>query len=190
MLNPGEDPRQMEQEVNIWKLRARWRDSQDGTLGRAAAIDSTRLSLANGTPVVFLAGDAAHQQPPFIGQGMCQGLRDITNLCWKLVSVLKGTATDELLDSYEQERSEHVRTLTQRIKQIGATICERDPQAARRRDQALLAQGGGKACVVTRQEIVPPLQSGFLALNWPRQLERFFLSLNSQHPVGLCCLTT
>ena len=68
-----------------------------------------------------------------------------------------------MLDTYEQERSEHVRTLTHRIKQIGAAICERDPEAARLRDQALLDQGGGKARVVTRQEIVPPLQSGFLA---------------------------
>ncbi len=84
---------------------------------------------------VFLAGDAAHQQPPFIGQGMCQGIRDVTNLCWKLVSVLGGEAADELLDTYEQERSVHVRTLTQRIKQIGAAICERDPAAARLRDR-------------------------------------------------------
>jgi 3-(3-hydroxy-phenyl)propionate hydroxylase len=112
---------------------------------------------------VFLAGDAAHQQPPFIGQGMCQGVRDVTNLCWKLVSVLRGEAADALLDTYETERSQHVRTLSERIKHIGAAICERDPEAARLRDEALLRQGGGKAPIVTRQEIVPPLEKGFLA---------------------------
>ena len=112
---------------------------------------------------MFLAGDAAHQQPPFIGQGMCQGVRDVTNLCWKLVSVVRGEAGEALLDTYESERSQHVRTLTERIKLIGAAICERDPEAARLRDEALLRQGGGKAVIVTRQEIVPPLQTGFLA---------------------------
>jgi 3-(3-hydroxy-phenyl)propionate hydroxylase len=94
---------------------------------------------------------------------MCQGVRDVTNLCWKLVSVLRGEATDELLDTYEQERSLHVRTLTERVKHIGAAICERDSERARLRDEALLKQGGGKAVIVTRQEIVPPLETGFLA---------------------------
>ena len=61
---------------------------------------------------VFLAGDAAHQQPPFIGQGMCQGLRDVTNLCWKMISVLHGESGDALLNTYEEERNEHVPTLT------------------------------------------------------------------------------
>ncbi len=106
-----------------------------------------------------------HQQPPFIGQGMCQGVRDVTNICWKLAAVLRGEATDGLLDTYEQERSRHVRTLTERIKNIGATICIRDPEAAWKRDEAFLKQGGGRAPMVTRQEIVPPLETGLLAPN-------------------------
>jgi len=116
---------------------------------------------------VFLAGDAAHQQPPFIGQGMCQGVRDVTNLCWKLVSVLRGEARDVLLDTYCEERKQHVTTLTGRIKEIGAAICERNPKAARLRDETLIVCGGGKAPVVTRQEIVPPLQSGLICPGGP-----------------------
>jgi 3-(3-hydroxy-phenyl)propionate hydroxylase len=164
MLNPGEDPRQMEREENVFNLLSRWLNARDGKLWRAGSYRFHALVAPKWRAGrVFWAGDAAHQQPPLIGQGMCQGLRDVTNLCWKMVSVLNGKAADVLLDTYEQERSEHVRTLTQRIKRIGAAICERDPKAARLRDQALLDQGGGKAPVVTRQEIVPPLQSGFLA---------------------------
>lgn len=164
MLNPGEDPREMEREENVWKLLSRWLSAEDGKLWRAGSYRFHALVAHRWRDRrVFLAGDAAHQQPPFIGQGMCQGIRDVTNLCWKIVSVLAGDAADELLDTYEQERSEHVRALTERIKQIGAAICERDPDRARLRDEALLEQGGGKALAITRQEIVPPLQSGFLA---------------------------
>ena len=111
---------------------------------------------------VFLAGDAAHQQPPFIGQGMCQGMRDAANLAWKLISVLRGEAGDALLDTYGEERGRHVRTLTGRIKAIGHAICERDPAAAAARDARLIAEGGGQAPTVTRQEIVPPLEAGLL----------------------------
>jgi 3-(3-hydroxy-phenyl)propionate hydroxylase len=164
MLNAGEHPRQVEEEESVWKLLSRWIDPDDGKLWRAGSYRFHALVAHRWREGrMFLAGDAAHQQPPFIGQGMCQGVRDVTNLCWKLVSVLRGEAADELLDTYEQERSQHVRTRTERIKHIGAAICERDPEAARVRDEALLRQGGGKAVIVTRQEIVPPLQTGFLA---------------------------
>ena len=94
---------------------------------------------------------------------MCQGLRDVSNLIWKLDRVLKGQSGDALLDTYEEERSEHVRQLTTRIKAIGKVICERDPEAARERDARILAEGGGQPRTITRQEIVPPLQKGLLA---------------------------
>ena len=60
---------------------------------------------------VFLLGDAAHTTPPFIGQGLCAGLRDALNLSWKLAGVLKGSLPDSALDTYQQERGPHVRRL-------------------------------------------------------------------------------
>lgn len=163
MLLPGEDPQAMQQPARVMELLSRWLVPGEAELWRAASYRFHALVAREWRRGrVFLAGDAAHQQPPFLGQGLCQGLRDVANLAWKLAAVRDG-APAWLLDTYGAERGRHVRTLTGRIKAIGRQICERDPAAARARDAALLAEGGGRARVVTRQEIVPPLETGFLA---------------------------
>jgi len=112
---------------------------------------------------VFLAGDAAHQQPPFTGQGMCQGIRDAANLSWKLHQVLTGKAKERLLDTYEVERAAHAKRLIATVKDIGSVICERNPEKARARDRFLLAEAGGQVATVPRQHLIPPLERGFLS---------------------------
>jgi 3-(3-hydroxy-phenyl)propionate hydroxylase len=163
-LLPGEDPAYMATEEGAWSVLKRWIGPADATLWRQASYRFHALvarEWRNGR--VFIAGDAAHQQPPFLGQGMCQGVRDVANLAWKLRAVLQGEAGDSLLDTYAEERREHVRRLTTRIKEIGAVICERDPGAARARDAALIAAAGGTIQTVPRQDIIPPLSGGLLA---------------------------
>jgi hypothetical protein len=88
---------------------------------------------------VFLAGDAAHEMPPFLGQGMCSGIRDSHNLAWKLDLVLNGRADDRLLDTYQVEREPHVRFITEKAIELGRVQTLRDPVAARARDERLLA---------------------------------------------------
>jgi 3-(3-hydroxy-phenyl)propionate hydroxylase len=164
MLLPGEDPREMAMPENVWRLLSPWLTPQDGELWRAAAYRFHALvadDWAKGR--VVIAGDAAHQQPPFIGQGMCQGLRDVSNLIWRLDRILKGQSDESLLATYTQERKRHVETLTGRIKAIGQAICERDPEAAEARDARILAEGGGLPLVITRQDIVPPIEVGLIA---------------------------
>ena len=156
MLHPGEtnpDP---------WKLLERWITPDDAELWRAAAYRFHALVAREWRcGRVFLAGDAAHQQPPFTGQGMCQGIRDVANLSWKLHYVLALNAADKLLDTYEQERKQHVKRLTTIIKDIGQIIGERDPKAARERDRRLIAEAGGNVVTVPRQNLIPPLEGGF-----------------------------
>jgi 3-(3-hydroxy-phenyl)propionate hydroxylase len=164
MLLPGEDPREMEKPENVWMLLAPWLSPEDGELWRAAAYRFHALvadEWRRGR--IAIAGDAAHQQPPFIGQGMCQGLRDVSNLVWKLDRVLRQESSPDLLDTYTVERRRHVRTLTGKIKAIGQNICERDPAAAEARDARILAEGGGQPLTITRQDIVPPIEEGLIA---------------------------
>jgi 3-(3-hydroxy-phenyl)propionate hydroxylase len=68
---------------------------------------------------VFLVGDAAHQTPPFIGQGLCAGIRDADNLAWKVARVVTGQADDRLLDTYEAERRPYARRVVQLAIAIG-----------------------------------------------------------------------
>lgn len=79
---------------------------------------------------VFLAGDSAHAMPPWIGQGMCAGVRDVGNLCWKLDAVLTGSLPESVLDTYQAERLPHVKEVTNRAVKIGKLIVERNPLRA------------------------------------------------------------
>jgi len=161
---PHEDRRALEADAEVWRLLARWLTPADATLWRRASYRFHALVATEWrSGRVFIAGDAAHQQPPFTGQGMCQGIRDVANLAWKLERVLQRGSQDALLDSYAAERRSHVRRLTAVIKHIGTLIGERDPAKARARDARLLAESGGTIVTVPRQDLIPPLDAGCLS---------------------------
>ena len=163
-LQPGEDAAAAATPAGTWALLARWLTPQDGELWRQASYRFHAL-VARQWRVgrVFVAGDAAHMQPPFLGQGMCQGIRDAANLAWKLAAVVHGRAPARLLDSYGLERAAHVRELTQRIKAVGAVVSERDLAKARARDARLLAECGGVVKDTPRQDLMPPLTCGLIS---------------------------
>ena len=71
---------------------------------------------------VLLAGDAAHLSPPFVGQGLGLGLRDVHQLAWKLADVLAGRAGDDLLDTYQREREPHARALIRVAQLLGGLM--------------------------------------------------------------------
>ena len=79
---------------------------------------------------MFLLGDAAHQTPPFIGQGLGAGLRDAANLTWKLAAVLHGQAGEEILDTYEQERRPHATRTIRAAVTVGWALTGGQDRAA------------------------------------------------------------
>ena len=167
-LKPGEDPVKAASADGTWALLRRWITPQDGILWRQSSYRFHALVAERWRDGrIFLAGDAAHMQPPFLGQGMCQGIRDAANLAWKLERVVRGQVpaeqTDTLLNSYPLERKAHVSELIQRLKKIGEVICERDVRKARERDANMLTACGGIVKDTPRQDILPSLQSGLLS---------------------------
>jgi 3-(3-hydroxy-phenyl)propionate hydroxylase len=105
---------------------------------------------------VFLLGDAAHLTPPFIGQGMCAGIRDAANLSWKLALVLTGRADDRLLATYEPERSPYARRVILLAMQIGRVISGGSARTAGLRRAAMRA--------VSR---LPGIEDKVLNIAWP-----------------------
>ena len=167
-LKDGEDPQLMATPTETWRLLSRWITPQDGQLWRQSSYRFHALVAAQWRRGrVFLAGDSAHMQPPFLGQGMCQGVRDAVNLAWKLIAVQQGRVrsdrVEDLLDSYAIERKAHVIELTSRIKMVGEVICERDLDKARARDAKLLAECGGVVPDTPRQDVMPHLHAGMLS---------------------------
>lgn len=140
MLLPGETPEQVLEDGFIAPLLAAW-DCGPVRIERKAVYRFHGL-VANAwrDGRVLLAGDSAHQMPPFAGQGMCSGLRDAANLAWKLKSVLTGQADAALLDTYQTEREPHVRTYIELAIGMGRVVCTLDPQIAAQRDAGMLAQ--------------------------------------------------
>ncbi len=107
-LQEGETCDEMTRPERVWQLLEPWLTPDDAELVRAVVYRfhaTVAESMRSGR--VFLAGDAAHQMPPFLGQGLCSGIRDAANLAWKLELVDRGVAGDELLDTYGEERLPH-----------------------------------------------------------------------------------
>lgn len=148
MLLPGETPETMLSEGVVQDLIRPW-DCGPVEIERMAVYRFHGL-VANRwrDRRALIAGDAAHQTPPFAGQGMCAGLRDAANLSWKLAAVLQGRARDALLDTYQTEREPHVRAAIELAIGMGRVVCLLDPEAAAQRDAEMLA---------ARERGAPPL---------------------------------
>ncbi|WP_181723070.1 bifunctional 3-(3-hydroxy-phenyl)propionate/3-hydroxycinnamic acid hydroxylase [Nocardia gipuzkoensis] len=110
--------------------------TEDARRQIAEYVDPSKVDIKRVSPYIFyagmpdhwrkgrllVAGDAAHQTPPFAGQGLNMGLRDAVNLAFKLDLVLTGRAADGLLDTYEQERWKNCATVIKAAVGTGKLI--------------------------------------------------------------------
>ena len=161
MRLPGDTPDSFGSPATAWRLLETW-----GLTPANAVLERHALYTFGARLVdrwrhgrMLVAGDAAHQMPPFAGQGLCSGLRDAASLAWRLDLVLAGRAPDTLLDSYGTERGSQVRAEIDFSVELGKIICVLDPAAAadRDRDFAPIAEAG-PVPVPDR----PPLGTGLL----------------------------
>ena len=138
MLLPGEDDSRMAQPEVVRELIAPWVQGTSHSVIRAATYRFHGLVATSWMRRgCFLAGDAAHQTPPFFGQGLCHGMRDAANLAWKLALVHAGQAGATLLNTYQLEREPHVRQVILKAIEAGRYICILDPAQAAARDASV-----------------------------------------------------
>jgi 3-(3-hydroxy-phenyl)propionate hydroxylase len=131
MLQPGESREELESPESIARLIAPWINPQELQIERKAvyrfhARCCNRFSKGR----IFLAGDAAHITPPFVGQGLVAGLRDGANLAWKLAWVLRGHAASSILDTYDAERRPHAQAMINLAKLMGRMVMPKNKTAA------------------------------------------------------------
>jgi 3-(3-hydroxy-phenyl)propionate hydroxylase len=162
-LLPGEDPDAAGAPDNVLALLQGFTDTSDLTIWRSAVYRfHALLAQSWRSERIFMMGDAVHQTPPFLGQGLCAGIRDAVNLAWKLALVLRGDAGPSLLDSYEIERKPHVRSIVATAKEFGKIIGELDPVAAAARDRQLRAELNSGQAQTIRQKFIPDLGGGII----------------------------
>ncbi|MGX6604994.1 bifunctional 3-(3-hydroxy-phenyl)propionate/3-hydroxycinnamic acid hydroxylase MhpA [Micromonosporaceae bacterium Da 78-11] len=153
------------QESTAWRLMAPW-----GVTPRTARLERHAVYTFRGRWAqawrvgnAFLAGDAAHLMPPFLGQGLCSGLRDARALAWRLGLIHRGLSTPAVLDTYGPERAGHVREIIDEAVAAGRVICELDVDRAAARDAGMREQSRDPAAA-TRQPPHPRLGEPSLTL--------------------------
>ncbi|MDI5939941.1 FAD-dependent monooxygenase, partial [Micromonospora sp. DH15] len=141
MRVPGETLEEFQTEASVWRLLGLFDITPATARLDRYGVYTTQACYADTwrSGRVFLAGDAAHVMPPFLGQGMSSGFRDVINLAWKLDLVRRGLADATLLDTYEVERKAHVQHAIRMSIDSGKVICETDPKQAAGRDSVMLA---------------------------------------------------
>ena len=110
-------------EKYIWNFLKPWLSKKDATLERKTIYTfKSAISKSWRKGRIFIAGDAAHLMPPFMGQGMCAGIRDVSNLSWKLSHCLKNNHSEKLLNTYQSERYSNVKEYVSTTMRMGSFI--------------------------------------------------------------------
>jgi len=168
-LNPGDDEAAAVEHEHVRTLLAPvYGDTPLPDVVRARVyLHHSRVASTFRRGSVFLAGDAAHLQPPFFGQGMNSGLRDATNLAWKLAAVVRGVGGSGLLASYDSERRPHATEMVQFATRMGAMYRPRSNRTERARDLVFRGiqriPGGRDYVLQMKYKPMPRYTSGIVA---------------------------
>ena len=128
MVLPDDKIEEIVVEKFIWSILNPWLTPADAEIERAQIYTfHSIIKKYWKTDHILLAGDSAHQSPPFLGQGLCAGIRDVASLAWRLGLVIEGKACERTLDSYANERKSHVRKFIDLAVNCGKTIKSGDP---------------------------------------------------------------
>ncbi|MCG8443322.1 MAG: bifunctional 3-(3-hydroxy-phenyl)propionate/3-hydroxycinnamic acid hydroxylase [Caulobacterales bacterium] len=139
MLRPGETAEEVNRPDVLRGWLSKWLDPETVTLERSAVYRFHGLIARDWRRGrVLIIGDAAHQMPPFMGQGLCSGVRDACNLAWKLAAVIGGEADEALLDTVRSERAPQVKAITAGAIAMGKIVCVTDPAQAEERDRTMI----------------------------------------------------
>lgn len=168
MLVGDETDEQILEDARIEELLSEHTDPARVTVYRKCVYSfSAVVARAFSDGRVFLAGDAAHMTPPFAGQGLNAGIRDVRNLAWKLAGVTAGTLPSSLLDSYDQERREAARHMVDLAVELGDRIQPTDPAVAAERDGFFAALNADPAAAANfGADMVAPLRDVRLPSGW------------------------
>jgi len=164
MILPGETREQVCTDAAVERMLAPWKIDGAVRIERKAVYTfCARIAEQWRKGRVLLAGDAAHQTPPFAGQGMCSGLRDAANLAWKLAAVTKGEADQALIETYQPERAPNLRATIDMAIMMGQMVCTTSRLGAAVRDMKLsLARMLGK--LPDRPPAYPPIGAGAILI--------------------------
>lgn len=157
MVMPGETEEELSKPENLAQLMRKVVADPDKVDYIRKRVYTHNARLANQFRInrVLLAGDAAHIMPVWQGQGYNSGMRDASNLAWKLAMVVKGQAAPSLLDSYEQERRSHARSMIHLSEVAGDIFAPESHTAAKVRDTLMLAMNA-----------VPPVKQYFAEMRF------------------------
>lgn len=160
MILPGESAEAISTPASVERLLTPWNVAGAVRIERTTVYTfRARIAEQWRKERVLLAGDAAHQTPPFAGQGLCSGLRDAANLAWKLAESVKGGADATLLDTYQPERAPNLRATIDMAIMMGRMVCTTSRVGAVVRDAKLgLARMLGK--LPDAPPAYPPLATG------------------------------
>ena len=141
MVMPGETEEELSKPENLAQLMRKVVADPDKVdyIRKRVYTHNARLAAQFRVGRILLAGDAAHIMPVWQGQGYNSGMRDASNLAWKLAMVVKGEAGDAMLDSYEQERRDHARSMIHLSEVAGDIFAPESHTAAKVRDTLMLA---------------------------------------------------